>query len=84
MHNCPLTTMKPLVKFGMVLAGYAAVPAADAAAAARMAHTSGPDAQVSAGMGHIVPTAKVQFIFTNSCFDAFEVTATFFCTISTR
>ena len=43
--------MKALVKFGTVLAGYvAAVMVADAAVAARIAHTSGPDAQASAGM----------------------------------
>ena len=43
--------MKATVKFGMVLAGYvAAVLAASAAAAVRIANTSGPDAQASAGM----------------------------------
>jgi hypothetical protein len=43
--------MKALVKFGVVLAGYAAaVLAASAAVAVRVATTSGPDAQASAGM----------------------------------
>ncbi len=43
--------MKTLAKFGVVLAGYvAAVLAANAAVALRIAHTSGPDAQASAGM----------------------------------
>jgi hypothetical protein len=43
--------MKTFVKFGVVLAGYvAAVLAANAAVALRIAHTSGPDAQASAGM----------------------------------
>ena len=43
--------MKALVKFGVVLAGYvAAVLAANAAVAVRIAHTSDPDAQASAGM----------------------------------
>ncbi len=43
--------MKALVKLGVVLAGYvAAVVAASAAVAVRIAHTSGPDAQASAGM----------------------------------
>jgi hypothetical protein len=43
--------MKALVKFGVVLAGYvAAVLAASAAVAVRVANTSGPDAQASAGM----------------------------------
>ena len=43
--------MKALVKFGVVLAGYvAAVLAAGAAVAVRVANTSGPDAQASAGM----------------------------------
>jgi len=43
--------MKALVKIGVVLGGYvAAVLAADAAVAVRVAHTSGPDAQASAGM----------------------------------
>jgi hypothetical protein len=43
--------MKAFVKFGTVLAGYVvAVLAASAAVAVRIAHTSGPDAQASAGM----------------------------------
>jgi hypothetical protein len=43
--------MKSFVKFGVVLAGYlAAVMAASAAVAVRVANTSGPDAQASAGM----------------------------------
>ena len=43
--------MKTFVKFGMVLAGYvAAVLVANAAVAVRIANTSGPDAQASAGM----------------------------------
>ena len=43
--------MKALVKFGTVLAGYvAAVLVASAAVAVRIANTSGPDAQASAGM----------------------------------
>jgi hypothetical protein len=43
--------MKALAKIGVVLAGYvAAVLAASAAVAVRVAHTSGPDAQASAGM----------------------------------
>jgi hypothetical protein len=43
--------MKAFVKFGVVLAGYvAAVLAANAVVAVRIAHTSGPDAQASAGM----------------------------------
>jgi hypothetical protein len=43
--------MKALVKFGTVLAGYvAAVLAASGAVAVRIANTSGPDAQASAGM----------------------------------
>ena len=43
--------MKALVKFGVVLAGYAvAVLVAGVAVEVRVAHTSGPDAQASAGM----------------------------------
>jgi hypothetical protein len=43
--------MKAFVKFGTVLVGYAAaVLAAIAAVAVRIANTSGPDAQASAGM----------------------------------
>ena len=43
--------MTAFVKFGVALAGYvAAVMAADAAVAVRIANTSGPDAQASAGM----------------------------------
>ena len=43
--------MKTFVKFGTVLAGYAvAVLAANAAVAVRIASTSGPDTQESAGM----------------------------------
>jgi hypothetical protein len=43
--------MKALAKFGAVLAGYvAAVLAASAAFTVRVANTSGPDAQASAGM----------------------------------
>jgi hypothetical protein len=43
--------MKALVKVAVVLAGYiAAVMLADAAVAVRIANTSGPDAQASAGM----------------------------------
>ena len=43
--------MKALVKVGVVLAGYvAAVLAASAAVAVRVANTSGPDADASAGM----------------------------------
>jgi hypothetical protein len=43
--------MKALVKSGVVVAGYvAAVLAASAAVAVRIANTSGPDAQASAGM----------------------------------
>jgi hypothetical protein len=43
--------MNAFVKFGVVLVGYvAAVLAASAAVAVRVANTSGPDAQASAGM----------------------------------
>jgi hypothetical protein len=43
--------MKAFAKLGVVLAGYvAAVLAASAAVAVRVANTSGPDAQASAGM----------------------------------
>ena len=43
--------MKTLAKFGVVLAGYvAAVLVANAAVALRIANTSGPDRQASAGM----------------------------------
>lgn len=43
--------MKTLVKVGAVLVGYvAAVLAANAAVTVRITHTSGPDAQASAGM----------------------------------
>jgi hypothetical protein len=43
--------IKALVKFGVVLAGYvAAVLVASAAVAVRVANTSGPDADASAGM----------------------------------
>jgi hypothetical protein len=47
----PGLDMKALAKFAVVLAGYAAaVLAANAAVAVRIAHTNGPDAQASAGM----------------------------------
>ena len=43
--------MKALVKFGVVLAGYVtAALVASAAVAVRVANTSGPDAEASAGM----------------------------------
>ncbi len=43
--------MKALIKFALVVAGYvAAVLLASAAVAVRIANTSGPDAQASAGM----------------------------------
>ena len=43
--------MKALIKIALVLAGYvAAVLLASAAVAVRIANTSGPDAQASAGM----------------------------------